>query len=59
MILKLDKDNPEKEREYEISWLFSLTLNERFELMFKKRDETIRLLEANGHRRAFEIVKRK
>ncbi|MCJ7577007.1 MAG: hypothetical protein MUO91_00990 [candidate division Zixibacteria bacterium] len=36
----------------------SLTLQERFQLMFKKSRELIELLERNGHRRPDQIIKR-
>ena len=57
-ILKLDDHNEEKEIEFELSWLLSLTLQERFQLMFKKTRELIELLERNGHRRPDQIIKR-
>jgi hypothetical protein len=57
-VLKLDDHNEEKEIEFELSWLLSLTLQERFQLMFKKSRELIELLERNGHRRPDQIIKR-
>jgi len=57
-ILKLDDHDEEKEIEFELSWLLSLTLQERFQLMFKKTKELIELLERNGHRRPDQIIKR-
>ena len=57
-MLKLDDHNEEKEIEFELSWLLSLTLQERFQLMFKKARELIELLERNGHRRPDQIIKR-
>jgi hypothetical protein len=56
-ILKLDGHDEEKEIEFELSWLLSLTLKERFQLMFKKTRELIELLERNGHGRPDQIVK--
>ena len=56
-VLKLDDHNEEQEIEFELTWLLSLTLQERFQLMFKKRKELIELLERNGHRRPDQIVK--
>jgi len=50
-ILKLDDHDEKKEIEFELSYLLSLTLQERFQLMFKKSKELIDLLEKNGHRR--------
>ena len=57
-ILKLDDHDEEKEIDFEISWLLSLTLHERFQLMLKKTRELIDLLERNGHRRPSQIIKR-
>jgi hypothetical protein len=57
-VLKLDDHNEEQEIEFELSWLLSLSLQERFQLMFKKTKELIELLERNGHRRPAEITKR-
>lgn len=57
-ILKLDDHNEEKEIEFGLSYLLSLTLQERFQLMFKKTKELIELLERNGHRRPDQIIKR-
>jgi hypothetical protein len=57
-ILKLDDHDEEKEIEFELSYLLSLTLQERFQLMFKKSKELIDLLEKNGHRRPDQIIKR-
>jgi hypothetical protein len=57
-ILKLADHDEEKEIEFELSWLLSLTLQERFKLMFRKTKELIELLERNGHRRPDQIIKR-
>jgi hypothetical protein len=57
-VLKLDNHNEEQEIEFELSWLLSLSLQERFQLMLKKTKELIDLLERNGHRRPAQIVKR-
>ena len=57
-ILKLDDYDEEKEIEFELSYLLSLTLQERFELMFKKTRELLDLMEKNGHRRPAKVVKR-
>jgi hypothetical protein len=50
-ILKLDEHDEEKKIEFELYYLLSLTLQERFELMFKKTRELIDRLKKNGHRR--------
>jgi len=57
-ILKLSRHNPKKEIEFELRFLKSLSIKERFEMMFKKSKEMIELLETSGHRKPFEIIKR-
>ncbi len=58
-ILKLNRHNSQKEMEFELEFLKSLSIKQRFDLMFKKTREIIALLERYGHRRPFEIIKRK
>ena len=58
MILKLDKHNRTKEIEFELKYLSTLSVKERFNLMLKKSKEIICLLEKSGHRKPFEIIKR-
>lgn len=57
-ILKLKRHNAKKEIEFELKFLKSLSVKKRFELMFKKTKEIFSLLEKNGHRRPFEVIKR-
>ena len=57
-ILKLKRHNAKKEMEFELKYLGSLSVKERFEIMFKKREEILNLLEKHGHRKPFEIIKR-
>lgn len=57
-VLKLSRHNTEKEIEFELKFLKSLSVKERFAMMFKKTQEMVGLLEKNGHRRTFEIIKR-
>jgi len=57
-ILKLNRHNTKKEIEFELRFLKSLSVRERFEMMFKKTKEILSLLEKSGHRRPFEIIKR-
>lgn len=57
-ILKLRQDNTKQEREFELKFLKSLSVRQRFEMMFKKTKEMINLLEKSGHRRPFEVIKR-
>ena len=58
-ILKLDYDCPEKELAFELDYQLSLTVQERFEMMFRKSREIALILLNNGHRKPFEIIKRK
>jgi hypothetical protein len=57
-ILKLNQHNSKKEIEFELEFLKSLSIRERFKMMLKKTKEMTDLLEKNGHRRPFEIIKR-
>ena len=63
-ILKLDKHDEDKEIEFELDYLTSLTTSQRFELMFTKTREMLRLLSSatgkkDGRRTTTEIIKRK
>ena len=57
-ILKLATDDPERELEFELAYLRSLTTQERFDLMFRKSRELAESLARHGHRRPFTILKR-
>jgi hypothetical protein len=58
-ILKLEKHDEDKEIEFELDYLMSLTIRQRFEMMFAKTRELRRLLrKTNGHRAVTEIIKR-
>ena len=57
-ILKLNRPDSDKEMSFEVKYLSSLSIRQRFEMMFKKNREIVELLEKNGHRRPFEIIKR-
>jgi hypothetical protein len=59
-ILKLDKHDEDKEIEFELDYLTSLTTNQRFQMMFIKTREMLSLLKkTNAHRAVTEIIKRK
>lgn len=58
-ILKLDRHNEDKEVEFELDYLASLTTSQRFEMMFRKTEEMLSLLKRNEHRTTTEIIKRK
>lgn len=57
-ILKLAADDPERELEFELAYLRSLTTQERFALMFRKSRELADSLARHGHRKPAAIVKR-
>ena len=58
-ILKLDKYDEDKEIEFELDYLTSLTTSQRFQMMFIKTKEMLRLLKKDGHRTTTEVIKRK
>jgi hypothetical protein len=57
-ILILRKDDEKKELEFELDYLTSLSLQDRFALMLNKSRELKINLEKNGHRTAPAIIKR-
>ena len=58
-ILKLDKHDEDKEIEFELDYLMSLTTAQRFEMMYQKTMEILRLSgRTNADRKATEVIKR-
>ena len=57
-ILKLSRDDEEKELEFELDYLASLTFEERLQMMREKSREMLKQMIDHGHRRSFEIIKR-
>jgi hypothetical protein len=57
-VLKLEKDDENREIEFELCYLKSLTTKERFFIMQKKSDEMKKMLRKRGYRKPTEIVKR-
>ena len=57
-ILKLSHPDEEKELEFELNYLTSLTFEERLQMMRQKSREMLKQMVEHGHRRPFEIVKR-
>ena len=57
-ILKTDFNDEEKEIEFELEYLLSLTADQRFQMMFQKSKELAAMLVKNGHRKSPEIIKR-
>jgi len=58
-VLKLKKHDEDKEIDFELDYLLSLTTRQRFELMFEKSRQMARLLRKNGRRKALKVIKRK
>lgn len=57
-ILKLYQADDERELEFELNYLASLTFEERLQMMRQKSREMLRQMVEHGHRRPFEILKR-
>ena len=57
-ILKLDRHDEEREIEFELNYLSSLTIKQRFTMMFKKTNEMRSLLKEHGNRKNTQIIKR-
>ena len=57
-ILKLPQADEERELEFELNYLASLTFEERLKMMKQKSREMLRQMVEHGHRRPFEILKR-
>ena len=50
-ILILDHDDPEREFEFELKYLMSLTTQQRFEMMIKRSNDVKEMLIRHGYRR--------
>jgi hypothetical protein len=58
-ILILKNSDEKRELEFELNYLSSLSLSQRFSLMQKKSQELKTNLKNNGHRTTPQIIKRK
>ena len=59
-ILKLDEHDEDREIEFELDYLMSLTTAQRFEMMYHKTMEMLRLSgRINSDKKKTEIIKRK
>jgi hypothetical protein len=58
-VLKQTMSNQKKEIEFELDYLTSLTIQQRFQMMFEKSRQMASLLRRNGRRKTTEIIKRK
>lgn len=57
-VLKLKKANENREIEFELAYLASLTTEQRFQMMLRKSREMALLLKRNGRRKSTQVVKR-
>jgi len=57
-VLKLSSGDEEKELEFELNYLSSLTFEERLKMMREKSREMLKQMIDHGHRRSFEVIKR-
>ena len=57
-ILKLERDDEDKKIEFELDYLQSLSVRQRFQAMLKKTEEIRGLLIDRGYRETVEIIKR-
>jgi hypothetical protein len=57
-VLKLNKHDENKEIEFELNYLMSLTTRQRFEMMFEKSRQMAALLRKNGRRKTPKVIKR-
>jgi hypothetical protein len=57
-VLKLKNDDQDLELEFELEYQLSLTIEQRFRMMFQKSREIAEMLVRYGHRKPFEIIKR-
>jgi len=59
-ILKVGRDEQDgkRELEFELDYLATLTVQERFEMMFRRSRQMREMLERHGHPRVAEIFKR-
>lgn len=58
-VLKLKKHDENREIDFELDYLLSLTTKQRFEMMFEKSRQMAALLRKNGRRKTPKVVKRK
>ena len=56
--LKLKRHNENKEIEFELRYIKSISVKERFEMMFAKTKEMLSLLGRHENRKSSKIIKR-
>ena len=57
-ILQLANDDPNKEREFELRFLMTLTIQQRFKMMLEKSQEMRKLLKNNARGKTAKIITR-
>ena len=57
-VLKLKRPNERKEIDFELDYFLSLTVQERFRMMFAKSLEILQRLKRNGRRNTPQVFKR-
>ncbi len=57
-ILVLDKHDPEREFEFELDWLMSLTSKQRYEMMLRLSTDALKRMIHDGYLKPVEIVER-
>ena len=57
-VLKLSDHDEEREIEFELDYLLSLTTQQRFQMMFQKTKEMRDLYKKHANRRTTKIIKR-
>ena len=57
-VLKLKRHNERKEIDFELDYLLSLTVQERFRMMFARSQEILQRLKRNGPRNTPQVFKR-
>ncbi len=57
-IYKSTVNDPDAELRFELEYLASLSVEERFDMMLRRSNEIKEMLIRNGHRRPVEIIKR-
>lgn len=58
MILILDRDDEEAELEFELKFQSTLTVSERYEMMFCRSLEISKMMEEMGYKKKYFIEKR-
>lgn len=58
-ILKLDRDDEEREFEFNLDYLMSLTTQQRYELMFRRSAEVMERMIRHGYIKPIQVIKRK